>query len=65
MGKLVPELLWAWEVGWVIPAPRGNDAMSRESSPLWVWLAIGLIVPGSVGYVGSVFFMEYLMAAFG
>jgi hypothetical protein len=38
--------------------------MSRESSPMWVWLTIGLLIAGSIGYAISVFFMEALMAAF-
>lgn len=36
--------------------------MSRESSPLWVLIAIGLLVVGSIAYAGSVFLVEYLMA---
>ena len=36
--------------------------MSGESSPIWVWLAIGLLVAGSVVYAASVLLMEYLMA---
>jgi hypothetical protein len=37
--------------------------MSPESSPLWVWIAIGLLVAGSMAYAASAFLVEYLMAA--
>jgi hypothetical protein len=42
----------------------GQNAMLKESSPLWVWLTVGLIVVGSIVYVTSVFFMEYIVAVF-
>ena len=35
----------------------------REASPLWVWLAIVLLVCGAIAYVAAVSIMEYLMAA--
>lgn len=36
--------------------------MSRESSPLWVLIAIGLLVLGSIAYAASAFLVDYLMA---
>lgn len=32
-----------------------------ESSPLWVWLALGLIVVGSAIYVVFAFAIEHMM----
>jgi preprotein translocase subunit Sss1 len=34
----------------------------RESPPLWVWLALGLMVLGIIGYGIAVFFTEYMLA---
>jgi hypothetical protein len=42
----------------------GKIEMPRESSPMRVWPSIGLIVMASMAYAVSVWFMEYLMAAF-
>lgn len=33
-----------------------------ESSPLWVWLTLGLIVVGSAIYVIVAFALEHMMA---
>lgn len=38
--------------------------MVRESSPLWVWFTVGLLVLGSTTYIALAFFMEHMMAAF-
>jgi hypothetical protein len=35
----------------------------RESSPLWVWLAVVLLFVGALAYVVVVSLMEYIMAA--
>jgi len=35
----------------------------REASPLWVWLAVALLICGAIAYVAAVSIMEYLMAA--
>ena len=37
----------------------------RESSPLWVWLAIALLALGTFAYVTGVAVIEYFMAAIG
>jgi len=36
--------------------------MTKESTPLWVWLAVGLLAIGAVAYVTAVFLIEYIMA---
>jgi hypothetical protein len=36
---------------------------AREPSPLWVWLAFGLLAFGAIAYVTVVSIIEYLMAA--
>jgi hypothetical protein len=35
----------------------------REASPLWVWLAIAILVIGAIAYIAAASVMEYLMAA--
>ncbi len=35
----------------------------RESSPLWVWLAVVLLTLGAIAYATGVAVMEYFMAA--
>lgn len=37
----------------------------RESSPLWVWLAVALLVLGAAVYATGVIVIEYFMAAIG
>ena len=44
-------------------APEGvGNQMTKESTPLWVWLAVGLLAIGAVAYVTAVFLIEYIMA---
>jgi hypothetical protein len=44
-------------------APEGvGNQMTKESTPLWVWLAVGLLAIGAVAYVTAVFLIEYNMA---
>jgi hypothetical protein len=38
--------------------------MTRESTPLWVWLAVGLLAIGTVAYVTAVFLFEYILGFF-
>jgi hypothetical protein len=50
-------------------APKGvgnhvGNQMTKESTPLWVWLAVGLLAIGAVAYVTAVFLIEYIMALF-
>ena len=35
----------------------------REASPLWVWLAVALLVLGAIVYATGVAVMEYFMAS--
>jgi len=36
--------------------------MDRESTPLWVWLAIGLLAIGCAGYAIVILTLEMLMS---
>ena len=36
----------------------------RESSPLWVWLTLGLMIAGTVAYMTGYFVIEDLLAFF-
>jgi hypothetical protein len=43
-------------------APEGvGNQMTKESTPLWVWLAVGLLAIGTVAYVTAIFLIEYIM----
>ena len=35
----------------------------REASPLWVWLAVVLLVVGAVAYTAAASIVEYFLAA--
>ena len=41
----------------------GNH-MGKETTPLWVWLAVGLLAIGTVAYVTAVFLVEYIIGFF-
>jgi hypothetical protein len=43
--------------------PVGNS-MQKEATPLWVWFAVALLAIGTVAYVTSVYFVEFIMALF-
>jgi hypothetical protein len=46
-----------------VAAPEGvGNQMTKESTPLWVWLAVGLLAIGTGAYVTAVFLIEYIMA---
>ena len=46
-------------------APEGvGNQMTKESTPLWVWLAVGLLAIGTVAYVTAVFLIEYILGFF-
>ena len=38
--------------------------MAKESTPLWVWLSVALLVIGAVTYVTTVYFVEYILTFF-
>jgi hypothetical protein len=38
--------------------------MVRESTPLWVWLSVALLVIGAITYLTAVFFVEYIATFF-
>lgn len=38
--------------------------ITKESSPLWVWLAIALLVLGAITYATGVAVMEFFMTFF-
>jgi hypothetical protein len=43
--------------------PVGNS-MQKESTPLWVWLSAALLAIGTVAYITTVYFVEYIVALF-
>ena len=50
-------------------APEGvgnhvGNQMTKETTPLWVWLAVGLLAIGTVAYVTAVFLIEYILGFF-
>jgi hypothetical protein len=38
--------------------------MQKETTPLWVWLSAALLAIGTVVYVTTVYFVEYIVALF-
>jgi hypothetical protein len=38
--------------------------MQKESTPLWVWLAVALLAIGTAAYVTTVYFVEFIVALF-
>lgn len=38
--------------------------MEKESTPLWVWLSLALLVIGALTYVTMVYFVEYILTIF-
>jgi hypothetical protein len=52
-GKSVPpkkRRLRTWAIG-----------MSKETTPLWVWLSVALLAIGAATYVTTVYLIEYIM----
>ena len=47
-------------------AARGPWAfqMQKEATPLWVWLSVALLAIGTVAYVTTVYFVEFIMTLF-
>jgi hypothetical protein len=39
-------------------------SMQKETTPLWVWLAIVLLAIGTAAYVTTVYYVEHIMALF-
>lgn len=35
--------------------------MSKETTPLWVWLSVALLAIGAAAYVTTVYLIEYIM----
>ena len=38
--------------------------MTKESTPLWVWLSVALLAIGALTYVTVVFLLEYIIGLF-
>ena len=38
--------------------------MEKESTPIWVWLAIVMLAIGAGAYVTTVYFVEFMMTMF-
>ena len=38
--------------------------MTKETTPLWVWLSVALLAIGALAYATAVYFVEYMMAMF-
>ena len=35
--------------------------MTKETTPLWVWLSVALLAIGTLAYVTAVYLVEYIM----
>jgi hypothetical protein len=38
--------------------------MTKETTPLWVWLSVALLAIGALGYATAVYFVEYIVGFF-
>ena len=38
--------------------------MTKETTPLWVWLSVALLAIGTLGYVTAVYLIEHIMGFF-
>ena len=63
MPPLVSE---AWPGLDTLPGLRGamKQQQERESAPLWVWLAFGVIVFGGITYLTGYWMFEEMLAHF-
>jgi len=38
--------------------------MTKETTPLWVWLSVALLAIGALAYATTVYFIEYIIGFF-
>jgi len=38
--------------------------MTKETTPLWVWLSVALLAIGALAYATAVYFVEYIIGFF-
>ena len=38
--------------------------MTKETTPLWVWLSVALLAIGALAYVTAAYFVEYIIGFF-
>ena len=38
--------------------------MTKETTPLWVWLSVALLAIGTLAYLTMVYFIEYIIGFF-
>jgi hypothetical protein len=38
--------------------------MTKETTPLWVWLSVALLAIGALAYATAVYFVEYIVGFF-
>ena len=38
--------------------------MTKETTPLWVWLSVALLAIGTLAYATAVYFVEYIIGVF-
>ncbi len=38
--------------------------MTKETTPLWVWLSVALLTIGTLAYVTTVYLVEYVIGFF-
>jgi hypothetical protein len=38
--------------------------MTKEATPVWVWLSVALLAIGALAYVTAVFLVEYIIGFF-
>jgi hypothetical protein len=43
---------------------RMSIRMTKETTPLWVWLSVALLAIGTLAYVTAVYLIEHIMGFF-
>ena len=43
---------------------RMSIRMTKETTPLWVWLSVALLAIGALTYATAVYFVEYIIGFF-
>jgi hypothetical protein len=41
-----------------------DTGMTKETTPLWVWLSVALLAIGALAYATAVYFVEYIIGVF-
>jgi len=49
---------------WMRRSRGVGNQMTKETTPMWVWLSLALLAIGALTYATAVFFIEYIVGFF-